>query len=304
MEALWIAVGALVCAGAGAVLDPAGQRLADRSRAEDERRRAQHGQSEAAAFEGTGELPAQEGSGGRTPGSEAPQSGAPQSGAPQSGAPAPEAPELGAPEPDGIPVAAPRPTPYLPIGRSPARTVGVALLCAVLGGAVSGRFGLHPIAMAYWAFVVMLVTVSVTDLTHRLVPRRLIYAGLVVMVAVQVVVCAADRTWHDLAGAAIAGGVAFGLFFAIWFFVPRGMGFGDVRLAGVIGVGLGYLSLLHAYLGFLAGFVIGLLLGVVVMVGSGGGRKTRVPFGPPLAVGAVLAVIWGGPVAHALFTTV
>ena len=278
MDVLVVVVGAVVGAVGGAVLDPAGQRLADRSRAADERRWAEHAARAAAAAGGASDPP-----------------GA------QDEPLLPDEPLLS--DELLLPDESARPTAYLPIGPSRTRSVGAAVVCAALLAAASVRFGPHPIVLAYWTFFLVLVTVSVTDLTHRLVPRHLLYAGLVVMAALQVIVSAADGTWHAVAGAAIAGGVAFGLFFLIWFFVPRGMGFGDVRLAGVIGVGLGYLGLLEAYLGFLAGFLIGLAVGVVVMVRSRGGRKTRVPFGPPLAAGAVLATLWGGPVAHALFHT-
>ncbi len=91
------------------------------------------------------------------------------------------------------------------------------------------------------------------------------------------------------------------MFFVIWWFVPRGMGFGDVRLAGAIGFTVGYLSLLHAYVAFLAGFVIGMVFGLGVMVATSSGRRTRIPFAPSLAAGAVIGVLWGGQLAHDLF---
>jgi leader peptidase (prepilin peptidase)/N-methyltransferase len=150
-------------------------------------------------------------------------------------------------------------------------------------------------------FFAMLVTVSLTDLTHRLVPRHLLYGAMALVVPLLVATSAVDHRWHSLSGSAIAGLVAFGVFFAVWWFVPRGMGFGDVRLAAAIGVSVGYLSLLQAYVAFLAGFVIGLVFGLVVMVVSSTGRRTRIPFAPSLAAGAVLAVLWGGHVAHGLF---
>ena len=114
---------------------------------------------------------------------------------------------------------------------------------------------------------------------------------------------AVDDTWHSLTGAVIAGAVAFGLFFALWWFIPRGMGFGDVRLAGVIGLTTGYLSLLHAYVAFLSGFVVGMLFGLAMMAVSSAGRKTRIPFAPSLSAGAVVGVFWGAQVAHGLFHT-
>ena len=91
-------------------------------------------------------------------------------------------------------------------------------------------------------------------------------------------------------------------FFAVHLAVPRGMGFGDVRLAGVVGLrhGLagagphlrGVLRRLRARCAW---------SGSGPWRSSGGGRKTRIPFGPFLAAGAVVTVLWGSPVAHALF---
>jgi prepilin signal peptidase PulO-like enzyme (type II secretory pathway) len=58
---------------------------------------------------------------------------------------------------------------------------------------------------------------------------------------------------------------------------------------------------LHAYLAFLGGFIIGLLFGVGMMVVFGSGRKTRIPFAPALAIGAVIGVFWGAGLAQTLF---
>ncbi len=179
--------------------------------------------------------------------------------------------------------------------------MSAAVVTGVLFGGAAAHFGRDLVLAPFCVFFAMLVVVSVTDLTHRLVPRWLLYAALALIVPLLVGSSAVDDRWHDLAGSAIAGAVAFGLFFGIWWFVPRGMGFGDVRLAGVIGITLGYLSLLHAYGAFLAGFVVGMLFGLVMMVISSSGRKTRIPFAPSLAAGAVIAVFWGGQVAQSVF---
>ena len=191
----------------------------------------------------------------------------------------------------------------LPSGSSSSRTAGAALVTGLLFGAAAWRFGWHAILAPYCVFFAMLVTISVTDLTHRLVPRHLVYGGMALIVPLLLVTAGVSGTWHDLVGSIIGGAVAFGLFFAVWWFVPRGLGFGDVRLAGAIGFTVGFLSLLHAYVAFLAGFVVGLLFGLVVMGVSSSGRKTRIPFAPSLAIGAVIAVLWGGHLAHGLFNS-
>jgi leader peptidase (prepilin peptidase)/N-methyltransferase len=191
----------------------------------------------------------------------------------------------------------------VPRGPAPGRTAAAAALTAALFGGAAAHFGARVILAPYCVFFAMLVAVSLTDLSHRLVPRRLIYGGLALIVPLLVVTAAADDAFGALTGAVVAGAVAFAAFFALWWFIPRGMGFGDVRLAGAIGLTVGYLSLIHAYVAFLAGFVIGMVFGLGLMVVSSTGRKTRIPFAPSLAAGAVVAVFWGGQLAHDLFHT-
>lgn len=183
----------------------------------------------------------------------------------------------------------------------PLRTAAAAVVTGALFGGAAVRFGAHVVLAPFCVFFAMLVAVSSTDLTHRLVPRRLIYGALVLIVPLLVVTAAVESDFGPLAGSAVAGAAAFAVFFALWWFVPRGMGYGDVRLAGAIGLTVGYLSLLHAYVAFLAGFVIGMVFGLVLMVRAGTGRRTRIPFAPSLSAGAVIAVLWGGDLAHHLF---
>jgi leader peptidase (prepilin peptidase)/N-methyltransferase len=259
----------------GGALDPVGQRLADQSRADDERRRAdderRRADQEAAAADG--HLPTTVSEAGDPTG-----------------------------DPTGEPVATPGALrELLPAGRSPRRRAAAAVVTGVLFGAVAWHFGPDVIVAPFCVFFAMLVVVSTTDLSHNLVPRRAVYLALALIVPLLVLTSGVDHRWHSLVGSAVAGGVAFGLFFGVWWFVPRGMGFGDVRLAGVIGVTVGYLSLLHAYVAFLAGFVTGMLFGLVALAVTSSGRKTRIPFAPSLAVGAVIGVLWGGQVAHSLF---
>jgi len=254
----------------GGALDPLGQRAADASRAEEEARRA-----EAVAYE-------VEASG------VSPTAVAHIEGPTDEDRPAPE-PTLTAN--------------LVPSGPQPVRTVAGALATGVLFGAVADHFGPHLLVAPMCVFSAMLVAVSVTDLTHRLVPRWIVYPSCAVVLPLLVATSAVDDRWHSLTGSVIAAAVAFGLFFIVWWFVPRGMGFGDVRLAGLIGFVVGYLSLLHAYVAFLAGFVVGLGFGVLLLVASRSGRRTAIPFAPALSVGAAVAVLWGSQITHALFHT-
>jgi len=249
---------------AGGVLDPLGQHLAERSHRDDERKRAE-------AVETAEKLDTPDSETATDPVSEA-------------------VPDSGPPH-------------VVVQGRSMIRTLVAAILTGGSFGAAAAHFGADLILAPLCVFFALLVAVSLTDLSYRLVPRRLIYGALVLIVPLLVVTSAADHQWTHLSGAAIAGVVAFALFFAIWWFMPQGMGFGDVRLAGVIGIVTGYLSLVHAYLAFFGGFVIGLVFGLVMMAVLASGRKTRIPFAPALSVGAVLAVFFGAHLAHSFFGT-
>ena len=268
----------------GAVLDPFGQREAERSHREDELRRAERiAESEAEAAAGGAVVP-QRSTVGHV--EEVIEGALDAADADDSDDPAPEdrtVPNL------------------LPQGISSSRTVGATVVTGALFGLAAVHFGRHLVLAPFCVFFAMLVTISVTDLSHRLVPRRLIYGALALIVPLLVATSAVEHTWHSLDGALIAAAVAFVLFFAVWWFIPRGMGFGDVRLAGAIGFTTGWLSLLHAYVAFLAGFLIGMVFGLILLAASSAGRKTRIPFAPSLSVGAVIAVFWGAPIAQNLF---
>jgi len=276
--------GSVALAGlvAGAVLDPVGQHLADDSTARDADADAVSDESaasdaDAAPSEQSSEtIPPRPAAGPGVP--------------PTAPAPAP------APGPPAVAV-----RPLLPVGPSRWRTIGAAVVTGVLCGAVALRFGAQGATIPLCIAVTLLVTLSVTDLTHRLVPRRLLYPGAAVMVAGFGGVAAANGSAHALGDAAIGGTIAFAVFFAVWWFVPRGMGFGDVRLAGVIGVATGWLGLLHAYLAFLVGFGTGLVFGLVSILALRTGRRSKIPFAPSLAVGAVVAILFGNPLVHLVF---
>jgi leader peptidase (prepilin peptidase)/N-methyltransferase len=279
----------------GAVLDPFGQAEAERSRAEDERRRAARIAEAEGRAEGRAEA---EAAGHRAAGTGQPPHSAVEhvEESIEEALDAAEADDSDDPAPEDRTVAD-----LLPRGLSPSRTAGATVVTGSLFGLAAVHFGRDLVLAPYCVFFALLVVISVTDLSHRLVPRRLIYGALALIVPLLVASSAVDHSWHSLDGALIAAAVAFGLFFAIWWFIPRGMGFGDVRLAGAIGFTTGWLSLLHAYVAFLAGFLVGMVFGLVLMAVSSAGRKTRIPFAPSLAVGAVIAVFWGAHIAQSLF---
>jgi leader peptidase (prepilin peptidase)/N-methyltransferase len=101
-------------------------------------------------------------------------------------------------------------------------------------------------------------------------------------------------------GALLRTGIAlvglFGVYLAMALAYPGGMGFGDVKLAGVLGMYLGWLGWGSLAVGAFAPFVVGGLFAVALIVARRAGRKSRIPFGPWMLVGAWIGVLWGAAI--------
>ncbi|MDQ6915109.1 MAG: prepilin peptidase [Actinomycetota bacterium] len=160
-----------------------------------------------------------------------------------------------------------------------AATAGLCALVIVERG--TGWQGWLGIAM-----VLMLVPVAFIDLEHRIIPNRILLPGALAAVAIVAAGQPGRLPEHLIAGAA-AGGF---LLLAVLAY-PRGMGMGDVKLAAVLGLFLGK-SVAPA---MLAALLSGSLLGAAIIARKGAqeGRKTAIPFGPFLALGAVVGLFAG-----------
>jgi leader peptidase (prepilin peptidase) / N-methyltransferase len=161
----------------------------------------------------------------------------------------------------------------------------VELLTSGLFAAVIAVKGTGPGAWLGLALVALLVPVALIDLEHRVIPNRLLLPGLVAGLALVAVDDAGDLAEH---AAAAAGAFAFLLVAAIAY--PAGMGMGDVKLAGVMGVFLGVAIVPAMLVAFLAGTLVGL---VVIAREGPGARKKGVPFGPFLALGGIVGLLAG-----------
>jgi prepilin signal peptidase PulO-like enzyme (type II secretory pathway) len=186
-----------------------------------------------------------------------------------------------------------------PVPVGPFERVAAPGLTALLWGAAAWRIGAVPELAAYCVLFAGLVAMSVVDLRVALVPRRLLYPTLGLTAVALLGASIVGPHWGALGRAGLGGAIGFVVFFAVWWVYPKGLGFGDVRLAGLIGLGLGWLGLLHVYIGFAAAFSAGALFGLAVMAVRGAGRRVRFPFAPALALGAVISVLWGSTVIDA-----
>jgi leader peptidase (prepilin peptidase)/N-methyltransferase len=143
-------------------------------------------------------------------------------------------------------------------------------------------------------FAAMLIAVADIDLEHRIVPNRIL-APLAVWAIGASAVIQPDKLPELL----IAGAAAFTFLLLAALAYPAGMGMGDVKLAGVMGLYLG-LSVAPA---MLVAFLAGSLVGIAMMLRDGSGaRKKGVPFAPFLALGALVGLV-AGPELIDLYTT-
>ena len=175
----------------------------------------------------------------------------------------------------------------------------VELGTAVLFALTALRFGVDAALPAFLVFVAALIAITAIDLELYIVPNRIVYPTLFVSAPLLLIAAAVDGEWRSARDAAIGGLAAFATFLVIHLVSPRGMGFGDVRLSGVIGMFLGWLSLWHVALGLFLAFLLASVIGVGLIAARLRDRKSHIPFGPFLALGAVLAVLVGDPLLRA-----
>ena len=173
---------------------------------------------------------------------------------------------------------------------SPRYPIVEALTAALAVGVVLARHSTLERALGL-ALVAALVPISLIDLDHRIIPNKITGPASIVAIAIGLILRPAYVP-EQLIGAAAAGG--FLLIFAIAY--PRGLGMGDVKLAGMMGLFLGRSIAVALFAGLLSGVVLGAV--VMARVGVAQGRKTAVPFGPFLALGGVVALLVGPQIVH------
>lgn len=183
--------------------------------------------------------------------------------------------------------------------RYPLVEAGTALLWAGLGWwamTVEGALPLLPLLLVIGSAGVALTLI---DLDHHRLPDAIVLPLYPVTVVGLVLAGLLSGEWFVIPALIGAG---------IWLFVVgvpwlvsggRGMGFGDVKLAPVLGATLGWWGVSAAVVGLLLAFTLGALVGLGLMAARRAGRRTAVPFGPFLLVGALLGLLIGPAVGSA-----
>lgn len=167
----------------------------------------------------------------------------------------------------------------------PAHCPVVELVTAATFAGVVAMRGFDDELLLELPYAAVLITVAKIDLEHRIVPNRIVAPA-----AAWALVAAAVVAPSELPELLLAGAAAFlGLLLAAVAY-PAGMGMGDVKLAGVMGLYLG-VAVAPA---LLAAFIVGAIVGAVIIMGEGAGaRKRGLPFAPFLALGGLLGLLAG-----------
>jgi len=159
------------------------------------------------------------------------------------------------------------------------------------------------IALMVWAFgfdwvlvpivplMVVLAAITVIDLRELRVPDLLTRPATVL--AVPLLALATLTDWADVSLLrALFGALAMGgLYFAMWFIYPKGMGFGDVKLAVILGAQLGFFGWIVLFRGIIAAHFVSAPAAILLLIFAKAKRDTGFPFGPFLVAGTVIALV-------------
>jgi leader peptidase (prepilin peptidase)/N-methyltransferase len=168
---------------------------------------------------------------------------------------------------------------------------------AVLFVAVAARLGASIALPAYLYLAAIAVALALIDLDQRRLPNAIVLPSYLVGAVLLLPAAAASSDWVAAGRALLAMALLWLGFLALRLIHPAGMGYGDVKLAGLLGLFLGWLGWGEVWVGAFAGFVLGALAGAVLLGSRRATRKTAIPFGPAMLAGALLALFAAGPIA-------
>jgi leader peptidase (prepilin peptidase)/N-methyltransferase len=172
--------------------------------------------------------------------------------------------------------------------RPPVVELGTALLFAL----AALRFGPVWELPAFLFLAAAGVLLAVIDLQHHLLPNRVVLPSIGVGAVLLVAASLAEREWDALVGAVLGSVVLFAVFLVLALISPSGLGWGDVKLAALLGLYLGWIGWAAVIVGGAAGFVLQALIALVLLAGRRIGLRGELPFGPAMLLGAAVAIGW------------
>lgn len=202
---------------------------------------------------------------------------------------------LMAAESAGDETAGPTKRAYVDIARLPGLRLTLIAISAACGAALANRLGLGFAGLMWAVLVPFLLALAVIDWITHLLPTRLVLPLTGAALAAGTVAAAIADDWSTWRRAVLALVVVRTVFWLLWWIRRAGMGFGDVRLAALLGFALGWVgtsaTVIGVYAAFIA-FVIAVLVWLLIRRDLGL-LKAHLPFGPFLVGGALCGVLGG-----------
>jgi leader peptidase (prepilin peptidase)/N-methyltransferase len=166
------------------------------------------------------------------------------------------------------------------------------------------RIGLEPELVAFLYLGAVGVALALIDIDVKRLPNVIVLPSYLVAGVLLAIAAVIDGAWEDLLRSVLGMAALYGFYFLLALVYPKGMGFGDVKLAGLLGLYLGWLGWAEVVTGGFLGFLFGGVGGVLLIAVRRAGRKSMIPFGPYMLAGALVAILWGGALADLYLDTV
>ena len=176
--------------------------------------------------------------------------------------------------------------------------VASAFRLAAIVGRPDGTVAVVLVSVAYLYLAAISIALTLIDLDTRRLPNAIVLPSYIVLAVLFTASCLFGMPWEALLRAAIGGAALFAFFWLLRAVRPGGMGGGDVKLAGVIGAALGFIGWGALIVGAFAAFFIGGFVGIGLMIVRRATRKTAIPFGPFMVVGAWIGIFAGESIAR------
>lgn len=182
--------------------------------------------------------------------------------------------------------------PYLVLAHGRRLGAWCAVAAAVVASSIGAVLGADW-SLPVWIYLsVVGVGLAYVDWRTKLLPYRMVAPSYPIVALLVVGAAFATQDREALIRSALAWGATFAVFFGLWFVHPAGMGYGDVRLSGVLALALGWLGWAQLFIGVYAGFLLGALVGSALALAKVVDRRSY-PFGPFMLVGTWVGVVTG-----------
>jgi len=180
----------------------------------------------------------------------------------------------------------------------PRRLLWVELATALIFALLCWYYGLtSPVLWIMAFYACLFIIIFVVDLEHGLILNKVVYPGMIValLLALYPLPWLNEPMGMRIAYAALGGAIGFAILFLIAILSRGGMGWGDVKLAALIGLATGFPMV---FVALILGAILGGIVAVALLIAKKRKRRQTIPFGPFLAAAAMITLLWGSNIAN------